>query len=303
VGRLDQYAKEIFDTETPVVTRGAAFWQPPSEISLTEVRLDGRIFVRDPALLATLPLPWADAGASDEIIFETKMQGDHVDLRASERACLRRQARQVQRMEDPGAPWDGDLPLWMLASRVPAILRQRRTFRKIGDGCYRVETGAYPYLWIAANELPLQEELIPFLIARTGGALDELGRWIRGRRSPDWISRMVEYLPMSTAVHDELLRFALEKPEDEAMRARQELTARVYLELTPKVKAEAVAEAVRETRLEDARSVLRRVLALRKLALAPDDEARIDACADTATLECWHDQAMVASTTAEALRS
>src|SRR5262249_21333051 len=58
MGRLDRYAKEIFDTETPVVTRGAAVWLPPSEIGLTEVRLDGRILVRDPALLAESPPPW-----------------------------------------------------------------------------------------------------------------------------------------------------------------------------------------------------------------------------------------------------
>jgi hypothetical protein len=287
VGRLDRYAKEIFDTETPVVTRGAAVWLPPSEIGLTEVRLDGRILVRDPAELADFPPPWADAVVCDEIVFEAKMQGDHVDLHASERACLRRQARQVQRMEDPQVPWDGDLPLWLLAAHVPASLRRRRTLRKIGDGCYRVETGSFPYLWIAANELPLCEELIPFLIARTGTAFDELAL-------PSGVSRMVDFLPMSTAVLDELLRFASEKPEDDRMRARQEQNTRIMLEMTPTVRDEVVAR--------EARSVLRRVLSRRKLTLATEDEARIDACTDPATLERWIEQAVDAPTAAEALR-
>jgi hypothetical protein len=157
-----------------------------------------------------------------------------------------------------------------------------------------VETGSFPYLWIAANELPLREELIPFLIARTGTALDELGRWIPGRRPPEWVSRMVDFLPMSTAVLDELLRFAAEKPEDDRMRARQEQNLRVLLEITPSVRDEVVAA--------EARSNLRRVLSRRKLALSDEDEGRIDACTDTATLERWLEQAVDAPTAAEALR-
>jgi hypothetical protein len=43
------------------------------------------------------------------------------------------------------------------------------------------------------------------------------------------------------------------------------------------------------------------VLARRELSLSTEDEARIEACADLATLERWHDQAVVASSGAEAL--
>jgi len=228
MGRLDQYAKEIFAQETAVVTHGGAAWQPPAELNLTEVRLDGSLVVRDPARLLGLAAPWSEAREHDEIVVEIKMQGDHLDMPAVERGLLRRQARQVMRMEDPEAPWEGDLPFWIAASHVPAVLRRRRTVREVSIGPY-----PFPLLWIAANELPLVDELVPFLIARTGRALDELGRWIQTRRPPDWLSRMVEFLPMSMTAHEELLRFVLTKSEDPDIKERQKLIARVWAETIP----------------------------------------------------------------------
>jgi hypothetical protein len=295
MGRLDQYAKDIFATETATVTRGAAAWQPPSEIGLTEVRLDGCILIRDASLLASLPDPWPHAAGHDEIAFEAKMQGEHLDLYTSERACLRRQARQVKRMEaDSEHPWEGDLPLWLLASRVPAILRKRRTVQEVGEGCFRIETGSYQYLWIAANELPLREELLPFLIARSGDPLDELARWVRERRPSVWLERMLKCLPMSTAVYDDLIRFVLSEPEDDLMAQRQKQTVRVFLDMTPDVKAEVVADADRDA--------LRLVLEQRELPLSAAEQARIDACTDVATLKRWLKQAVRAASAAEALR-
>lgn len=58
-----------------------------------------------------------------------------------------------------------------------------------------------------------------------------------------------------------------------------------------------------EGRVIQARAALRRVLAVRKLAPSATAESRIDACTDIVTLERWHDQALVAHTAAEALRS
>ena len=55
-------------------------------------------------------------------------------------------------------------------------------------------------------------------------------------------------------------------------------------------------------RLEEERATLRRVLALRKLTLKADGEARIDACADLATLQRWLDQAVLAASADEALQ-
>jgi len=107
---------------------------------------------------------------------------------------------------------------------------------------------------------------------------------------------------MSTAVHEEMLRYVMTKSDDPEVRARQRLIAKVYVDMTPEVRDELVDEGRREGRLNEARSVLRRVLARRKLALSAQEEARIAACADLATLERWHDQAMDAASAAEALR-
>ncbi len=64
----------------------------------------------------------------------------------------------------------------------------------------------------------------------------------------------------------------------------------------------ASKKARNEGHLEQARSALRRVLAVRGLATSPDDEARIEACTTLATLERWLDQALTASNVTEALR-
>jgi len=56
-----------------------------------------------------------------------------------------------------------------------------------------------------------------------------------------------------------------------------------------------------EGRLAQARASLKRLLTRRGLPLSPDEEARIAACSDRATLERWFDQAVTASSPAEAL--
>ena len=92
VGQLDQFAKQTFAEETEAVIHGAVLWQPPPEIGLSEVRLDGLLAVRDPSALTSLAPPWPQASGHDEIVLEIKMPGDHLDLAANERAVLRRQA-------------------------------------------------------------------------------------------------------------------------------------------------------------------------------------------------------------------
>ena len=57
-----------------------------------------------------------------------------------------------------------------------------------------------------------------------------------------------------------------------------------------------------EGRMEEVRSSLRHVLALRGLALSAEEEARIDAGGDLDTLRRWHDQAVVVASAAEALQ-
>jgi len=297
VGQLDQFAKETFAVETASVTRGAVAWELPPELNMSEVRLDGLLRVIDPAALAALAAPWSLAQRADELVVELKMPGDHLDMAALDRAVLRRQARQVQRREEPEDAWDGELPLWIVAPHVPEILSERRALEPMAPGCYRV--GAhFPFLWIAANELPFADELVPFLIARSGRSLDAFVRWVKTRRPIDWLLRVLRYLPMSTATYKDLHLHALEKTDDPEIRARTAMLAEWMLEASPETRE----KLIREAREEEERSSLRRVLVLRRLPLSAEQEARIDACADLDTLRRWLDQAVVATSTAEALR-
>jgi hypothetical protein len=56
-----------------------------------------------------------------------------------------------------------------------------------------------------------------------------------------------------------------------------------------------------EGRLTATRACLRRVLARRELMPSKDDEVRIDACTDLATLERWLDRAITAATVSDVL--
>jgi len=198
MGQPDQFAKRTFAEETERVTGGAVAWQDPPEMGLSHVQADGMLIVRRRELLAGLAAPWPDAGAHDEALLELKMAGDHLDVPAVERALLRRQARQVQRVEaavkDKNKdPWPGQEPLWLVAPHLPAWLRGARDVLAFAPGCYRVGPAWFSFLWIAASELPLVDELVPFLIARSGQALDEFVCWVAPRRPPEWVFGMLEY--------------------------------------------------------------------------------------------------------------
>ncbi len=97
---------------------------------------------------------------------------------------------------------------------------------------------------------------------------------------------------------DEELLWRFPKPEDPDVRARQQRILEVLLTQNPEVKERLVEEA----RLTEARAALRRVLACRQFAITSEDEARIAACGDLATLERWHDQAVTAPSVGEALQ-
>jgi hypothetical protein len=298
VGQLDQFAKETFALETPAVTRGAVAWQLPPEVGLSEVRLDGLLRVVDPAPLTELAAPWSLAGPADELVLEIKMIGDHLDLLALDRALLRRLARQIQRREDPKDPFDGDVPLWLVASHVPAIIRERRAPAPIAPGCYQIGPPWLATVWVAANELPLLDELVPFLVARTGRPLDEFVQWVIGRRPITWLTRVLELLPMST-IADEMLRFHVaERTDDPEIRARQHRLLESLLDTFPEDRKQLMEEG----RLQGERKALRKVLTARGLEVGADDEARIEACTDLDTLGRWLEQAIAAKSTAEALR-
>jgi hypothetical protein len=244
MGQLDQFAKQLFEEETSDLTGGAVAWQTPTPLGLLEVRLDGLLLVREPGRLPALPAPWSLARASDEIVLELKMPGDHLDPLMLERALLRRQARQVRRMEAPAPAFSGQEPLWLVAPHVPRWLRDRGPLRRLAPGCYRLERALFPMLWVAANELPLHDALVPFLVARSGRALDAFARWVAPRRPFAWVMRMVRFLPMSTTVIDELLRFFPEKADDAEVIARKRHFVRGLLRIYPDLGNELVQEGI-----------------------------------------------------------
>ncbi len=96
---------------------------------------------------------------------------------------------------------------------------------------------------------------------------------------------------------------------DPAMREQREWLMRAFMKLDPelhervvKPEVEAARAAARAAARDSARRSLRRVLALRGLALTPEQETCIDAQVDTEVLNHWHDQAVTVASAAEALR-
>ena len=296
MGHLEQFAQRTFAEETERITRGAAGWQDPPEIRLEKVTSDGFLVIRRPQLLEHLAAPWPEARSHNEVMLELKLAGNHLDRIAVERALLRRQARQVQRLEEQDASWLGDEPLWLVAPHLPGWLQELRRPVRFAPGCYWVDPHGRSFLWIVANELPLVDELIPFLLARSGQALDEFGQWVAPRRPLDWVLTMLEYLPMSMPTRQELLqRFA--PVDDPEIEARRQHILDTLLEQDPKTRQRLIEKG----RLTEARAALRRVLARRQLTPSKDDDARIEACADLATLERWLDQAVTAVSASDAL--
>ena len=220
VGQLEQFAGRVFAEETERITGGAAGWQAPPEIRLEKLKSAGFLVIRRPHLLEHLAAPWPEAQPHGEVMLELKLVGNHLDRKAVERALLVRQARQVQRLEEQDAAWLGEEPLWLVAPHLPEWLHASRRPVRFAPGCYRIDAQRHRFLWIAANELPLRDELVPFLMVRSGRALDEFGRWVAPRRPLEWLLAMLAYLPMSTLAREDLLwRFGkADDPEIEARR-------------------------------------------------------------------------------------
>jgi hypothetical protein len=297
MGQPEQFAKDTFAEEIEPSTHGALAWKDPPEIRLLKVQPDGMLLVRDPTRLPELAPPWTAAAGHDEILLELKMAGDHTHLAAIERILLRRQARQVERLEDDKAPWLGMEPVWVAGSHVPDVLRRFYRVRRFAPGCYRVGPAVFSFVWIASNELPLRDDLVPFLLTRSGKALDDFGLWAAKRRPPYWLLRMLQSTTMSNPVRKQVELYM--EPDSPEMRERQRWLAKVLLKKDPELQQEIRSEALSDGRLLEARSALRRVLARRGLIVRPEDDARVDACTDLAMLERWHDEAVVAKTAAE----
>ncbi|HEX3476090.1 MAG TPA: hypothetical protein VHT91_13790 [Kofleriaceae bacterium] len=300
MGQLELFAQRTFAEETERITEGAARWQDPPEIRLEKVTSDGLLVIHRSHLLKHLAAPWPEALPHGEVMIELKLAGNHLDRKAVARALLRRQAREVQRLEEEGASWRGEEPLWLVAPHVPRWLRALRRPVRFAPGCYRIDPYGRSFLWIAANELPLLDELVPFLLARSGQALDDFSRWVAPRRPPEWMIGMLNYLPMSIPTREELLS-RLGPSDDPEIEARRQHMIQFLLERDPKMKQQLQREGQLEGRLTGTRASLRRVLAGRQLTPSKDDDARIEACTDLATLERWLDRAITAASVSDVL--
>jgi hypothetical protein len=191
MGAPDQLAKEVFAEEVPRLFGDKVTWQTGTELSLTEVRLDGVLGVRAPLDLALLPAPWCFLGDRVTAV-EVKMPGDHLTWVALQRGLLRRQALQVALAErDP--PHETLAGLWLIAPHLPKLVRERCRPEAVAPGCYQLGLGNFETLWVAANELPLHESLWPFLVARSGLPLVEMLQWSMGRQPADWVSRVLNH--------------------------------------------------------------------------------------------------------------
>lgn len=181
----------------------------------------------------------------------------------------------------------------MVAARKPAALAQGREVHCIAPGCYGVGPGVFDFLWIAANELPLVDELVPFLVARSGRALDEFARWIAPRRPATWLWRMVQMVPMSTAMSDELSSYFVQTDEPE-IRARQRHLAKVLVKAYPEVGEELVDKGLAPLLHQFERKLRRplngdehRLLHERLSRLGPDRLGDVVLDLDAAALAVW----------------
>jgi hypothetical protein len=105
---------------------------------------------------------------------------------------------------------------------------------------------------------------------------------------------------MSMPTREELVRRFAPVDDPEIM-ARRKHILQMLLDMDPQTKQELRQEGELKGRLTEARAALRRVLASRRLTPSKDDDARIEACADLATLERWLDQAVTAVSVSDAL--
>jgi hypothetical protein len=110
---------------------------------------------------------------------------------------------------------------------------------------------------------------------------------------------------MTTLAREELLwRFG--KADDPEVEARRQHILKVLLEASPETQQQLIDQGRlvgrSEGELAQARAALRRVLVHRQLTPSKDEEARIEACTDLATLERWNNRAFTAVSVSDALK-
>jgi hypothetical protein len=257
MGRADQLIKRIFREETATATGQRVRFEVPAELAMGALTPDGRLTrVVAPAEVAALLSPWCHLRS--EALADFKMPGDHSGRPALARAELRRWALWVGQLEaveqadglEAGAgPDPRDLATWVVAPHRPRWLEAevRRgvlTVEAAGQGCWRLGPRDHGVFWIAANELPLRAELLPFLVARSGRALIEFVLWAETVKGPAWITGVLQELPMATELYEEL--HVPTDPEEQRLIHNEVL--RRWLRLAPEAADEAVRQGLQPLR-------------------------------------------------------
>lgn len=232
MGALDQFIKDVFEEETPLATKDGLRFEVPPETKTTELHADGMLYVVNADLVKVLPAPWSLMTTS-QLVLEFKMQGDKLDRYQYERALLRRQAAQVEyvkKYSDDKNPIK--LPLWIVAGFVKDWLsEQKYIVSQVAPACYRLEPSFYEIYLIASNELePLREDLIPFLVTRTGPKLVEFCKWLLEVR-PERCEELLEIAPMSDTQYEEIMS-QLKEPEMAERLRRKRRFAETMAEVT-----------------------------------------------------------------------
>lgn len=204
MGKPDQLLKYMFEIEAPKATHAAATFKSAPEIATSELTPDGLLTTTAPSALQALPHPWPLL--EREAVLDGKMPGDHLDPLALERCLFRRHARQVQRIEKEFAkPRPSHCAAWVIAPHNPAWFAEWEKegllrLEAVAPGVTLVQPSLYPIVWVAANELPLHEALIPFLLARRGRKLKEFVAWVVHVRPPEWLAKVVQSHPEVAAM-------------------------------------------------------------------------------------------------------
>lgn len=251
---LDQFIKDLFREETATVTDNRVQFEVPPEVPTRALTPDGRLIRAAPsAEIASLPAPLCHLRG--EAIVDFKMPGDHVGRASLARADLRRAARWVNLLEDAEAAGASgataqldprDFATWVVAPHWPRwievdVRRGVLTAEDVGQGCRRIGPHDHDVLWIAADELPLRVELLPFLFVRSERRLSELVDWALTVKGPDWVAGVLQMLPMSPDVTEEL-QFHVPTDPAEQRRIKAELLRR-WLRQLPEGGDELVEQA------------------------------------------------------------
>lgn len=306
MGKADQLAKRIFTEETPLATGHRVYFLVPPEVPVGALQPDGVLGLTAPPIeLASLAPPWNRIRR--EVTADVKMPGDHSGRPALARCQFRRDARWVAYLEQdppPEAPDPRDFGAWLVAPNFPGWLRRDEArgvlpIEVLGPGIWSLGAGSYETLWIAANELPLREDLLPFLIARSGRAFVEFAAWALTVKGPAWLTAVVKEWPMAQQMLDDFtpvdedpevqhrLKVALTRKllsfyPEAANEVRKEVADEVRKEVADEVRKEVANEVRKETADEVSKQLHVRLFERKlKRALSASEQATLVARLET----------------------